>query len=241
MASAIAPSKPKFTPSFELFSKSSELVKKNWKMFLVLNIFAILQAVSTLFNKPATSGTYKDNSNAIADVPGLSGFSGAGLASVIGGVLIVVIAFAIASFILQSMATVYQLETAQGRTLTFSALWQKTKPYLLRLLGLSIVIGFVIMLGFILLIVPGLIFLRRYYLAPYFLIDKNLGIQEAMKTSAEQTKPVSGYVWGVIGVTLLLSLVAIFPMVGALASTTLLVLYSVAPAMRYLEIKKAQS
>jgi uncharacterized membrane protein len=90
----------------------------------------------------------------------------------------------------------------------------------------------------ILLVIPGLIMIRRYFLAPYVMLDKKVGIREAMDQSAELSKINTGSVWGIIGVSFLIALVNVIPIIGGLASFSLGALYSVAPAMRYLQLKK---
>jgi len=90
----------------------------------------------------------------------------------------------------------------------------------------------------LLLIVPGVIAIRRYFLAPYLMLDKDLSIREAMKQSAALSKPYSGSIWGIIGVIVLLSLPSIIPVIGWAVSFVLMLLYSVAPALRYQELKK---
>jgi uncharacterized membrane protein len=89
--------------------------------------------------------------------------------------------------------------------------------------------------------VPGLIMLRRYFLAPYVMLDKKCSIKEAMDTSAEISKPYSGYVWGVIGVIFLIGLINIIPFIGWIISFIVGMFYSVAPAMRYRELRKLSS
>jgi uncharacterized membrane protein len=54
----------------------------------------------------------------------------------------------------------------------------------------SLIYGLIILGGFILLIVPGIIWALKYFLAPYFSIDKGMGYKEALKASAEATKGV---------------------------------------------------
>jgi uncharacterized membrane protein len=97
---------------------------------------------------------------------------------------------------------------------------------------MSLIIG----VGFLLLIVPGLFLLRRYILAPYFLVDKELSINEALNQSAAFSKKYSGAVWGLIGVTILISLLGIIPVLGGIASAILGIAYYCAPALRYKEV-----
>src|SRR6185295_10606488 len=112
-----------------------------------------------------------------------------------------------------------------------------TKKFGPRLLGLGIVVGLMLIGGFLLLVIPGLIVLRRYYLSPYYLVDKDLTIGEAMKQSAADSKPNSQAIWAVIGVSVLLSLTGVVPLIGGILSFVLVSLYSVAAPLRYREIK----
>ena len=103
---------------------------------------------------------------------------------------------------------------------------------------MSVLIALMTIGGLILLIVPGLIVIRRYFLAPYVMVDQDTGILESMRRSAAMSKPHSGYIWSIIGVSVLLSLPGIIPFVGWAVSFVLAVLYSTAPALRYQELKK---
>ncbi len=52
----------------------------------------------------------------------------------------------------------------------------------------SIVYALIVLVGLILLIVPGIIFMLKYYFFDYFVVDKGYGPIEALKKSAEITK-----------------------------------------------------
>lgn len=220
----------KLTGAFDLLSPSAEAFKRNWKAFLLLSLPGILLGVpSTLNGSSQTSYTSTDqlpiNVNLALGIAGLV-FVGAIIAIIVGSLIMAAL-------------TGLEVEAAKGKQPSGSELWEYAKKYWLRLLGLQILVGLTIFVGFLLLIVPGLIFLRRYYLSSYYLIDQDLSISEAMKRSADQSKPFSGYVWSIIGVAFLFSLTAIVPIAGWITSTILGLLYSVAPALRYFEIKKA--
>jgi uncharacterized membrane protein len=121
------------------------------------------------------------------------------------------------------------------------ASWKTAKELGWRMFGLYILIGLYIFVGFILLIIPGLIMLRRYFLAPYVMLDTKCGITEAMERSAEISKPYSGYVWGIIGVMFLIGLLNAVPGIGWMFAFAFGMLYSVAPALRYQELKDVHS
>src|ERR1017187_7257823 len=111
---------------------------------------------------------------------------------------------------LVNMAAMYylQVSAAKNKIVGTADLYRKSWRYLGRLLGFTILFAAMLIIGFILLIVPGFIVLRRYILTSYYIVDKDLPIGQAMKLSAAQTKPVHGYLWGTLGVYLVLSLAA---------------------------------
>jgi hypothetical protein len=87
-------------------------------------------------------------------------------------------------------------------------------------------------------LIVGLVMLRRYLLAPYVMLDKKLGIRASMDRSAALSKLNTNSVWGIIGVMLLIGLINIVPILGGLVSFIVGSLYSIAPALRYEQLKK---
>lgn len=231
----MAKTKSALPSAFSLFSKSWDAVQRN------ATIFAVLYALPLLGSLASMSGGRSSDKTPLGDT-GASvfvGWSPLSIVSAVGGIAIVVIAMIIIGIIIQAMTIVAELESARGKTVTFSGLWKEAKPHVLGLFGLSIAMFFIILIGLLLLIIPGIIAIRRYFLAPYFLIDKKLSIGDALKESAKASKPYAGAIWGVLGVSILLSLTGIIPVVGGLVSFVLAIAYSVAPAIRYFEIQKA--
>lgn len=190
-----------------------------------------------------------------------SGFSTSAVPShmwytVVGFSLLWLMIVLIAGTIAQIMAQRAQLAAAEGHAvITFGRLWGTVKEFGWRMFGLYLLIclyiaaplliwlGLFLLLGkiamiFVPILLFSLIMLRRYFLAPYLLLDKKIGITEAMDTSAEMTKPYSASIWSIIAVMALIGLVNILPAVGWLLAFILGSLYSVAPALRYLELKK---
>lgn len=214
------PADDKLPSAFSLFKPSWEAVKVNLGTFIVLGLLsAVLYGVFAL----TILGTSKNSTGSLG--------SGAFAALAAGSL------FALLWAVIFGPAMVYvQLKSAAGTKVTASEAIKNGLHFAIKFLGLSIVMGLVIGIGFLLLIVPGLFMLRRYILAPYFLIDKNLGIMESMNQSAEASKKYSGALWGLIGVTFLISLPGIIPFIGAIVSTILGIAYYCAPALRYKEV-----
>ncbi len=101
-----------------------------------------------------------------------------------------------------------------------SDLWHPRKFW--SYVGVSILFGIIVLIGFILLIVPGFIALTAFMFAPYFVIDKGLGPIEALKASARITKGNRLRVLGLIAAVALVSLLgAIAFLIGLLVAIPL--------------------
>lgn len=203
--------------AFDLFEDSKKLVLENKTAFFVIIFLPTLIS----FIGELLASSVRDTSEAsFSTALGLYGFG-----------LLLTLLLLPAGFYLE-------LKASQGKKVDPVSAFKKSAKYFWRVVGLSMAVGLLILLGFVALIVPGIIMIRRYFLAPFFLIDRDLSISEAMKQSAEATKGKSGAVWSVIGVMILLSLTGAVPVVGTLVSGVLLTLYTCAPALRYFELTK---
>lgn len=119
----------------------------------------------------------------------------------------------------------------------------------MRIIGFSLFFAVLLICGLILLIIPGLIVLRRYILSPFYIIDNNLTITQAMRKSAAQTKSASGYIWGTLAVIISISLtVALIselfysvPGLSIIINTLLSPLYYFLLALRYNELTKLRT
>jgi uncharacterized membrane protein len=81
------------------------------------------------------------------------------------------------------------LEYKQGHKLPFSDLFNQYK-YFWRFLGASVLIGIIVVLGFIALIIPGIYFALKYQFVLNLIVDKDMGVLEAMQKSAKMTKGI---------------------------------------------------
>jgi len=98
-----------------------------------------------------------------------------------------------------------QVHSLRGEQVGTLQMYRQSKRYWLRIVGFSLLFGLLFVGGLLLLIVPGLIILRRYILVPFFIVEEDLGIREAMQRSAAATKPDQRYVWTTIGVLVVLA------------------------------------
>lgn len=61
-------------------------------------------------------------------------------------------------------------------------------PVFLKFLGTSILYSVIVLVGFVLFIIPGVILSIMFQFAPYFVVDKGVGPIQALKMSAAATK-----------------------------------------------------
>ncbi|HSH18595.1 MAG TPA: hypothetical protein VK978_04385 [Candidatus Saccharimonadales bacterium] len=86
-----------------------------------------------------------------------------------------------------------------------------------------------------------LVFIRFFALAPFYIVDKNVEPADSLRLSYKETKGVSRYMWGTVGVLLVFLIPAIavsmrFPGIGNVLSTFFVLPYTFALALRYGEI-----
>lgn len=91
-----------------------------------------------------------------------------------------------------------------------------------KLLIAGIVYTVLILAGFIILVVPGLIFLAKFMFFPYFILEKDCGIMESLRFSSRITKGTRWKLLWFLILTLFISLVGI---------TALLIGYFIAEAI----------
>lgn len=132
--------------------------------------------------------------------------------------------------------TITFLASVRSTKISFGEALKKGGSLYLKYLGLSIVTAVVLFVSFLLLIVPFFFVLPRLVLAPYFLVDKNLGPIEALKTSWAETKGHSGKVWGIIGASLLMAILIL-----VLIGIYFLIMYSAVMALLYVYVQSNKS
>lgn len=120
-----------------------------------------------------------------------------------------VLSIAILTWIIQiflSIGITYiTLKLGRGESVTWADLW--TKKYLFwRYLGGSILMGIIVLIGFALLIIPGIWLGVRLQFFTYALVDKDAKIMEALRISWDMTE---GNWWNLFGYNILLGLVVL--------------------------------
>lgn len=230
----------KIGSAFDLLGKSAEIVKNNWQVFAVVNIFAILSALDAAFNR---QGGDINRSWTYQSLGPWESFSGWQLGSLIGIGALVALLLLVVSIFLATMTASLEVKSAAGKKPNLSELFEDGKKYFFRFIGVSIVSAVIILAGLILLIIPGIIALGRLVMAPFHLVDKDLSVMEAIKQSNNQATGRMSAVYGAIGVGILVSLLAgvvgIVPVIGPLVGAAIAIACSLVLVLRYQELKKA--
>jgi hypothetical protein len=154
------------------------------------------------------------------------------------GIVLVYIAMAVLCLLTSAALTVATLRSARGESIrytkAFGAGWRMFWPYT----GLVLLIALIVAVGLVLFIVPGLLMLRRYALAPYYLLERKMGIRDAMEKSADDAVTYGG-IWDLLLVILIIFMFGFIPGIGWVALIVLSVAYCCAPAIRYVQISNA--
>src|SRR5215467_973448 len=128
------------------------------------------------------------------------------LAGVVGAILGAILAFA-ATYVVQASLIKAVQDVRDGRVdLDLSQTVQAAAPYILPVIGAAILAGIGITIGFILLIVPGLILLTFWSLIVPFIV---VGGSKALESFGNSWRTVRGYAWRVFGTYVLVWLILI--------------------------------
>ena len=108
------------------------------------------------------------------------------------------------------------IRRAAGKDTPLSTLWE---PYsqLIPLIVMLVLMGLLIVGGFFLLVLPGIYLAVAYSFAPYLIVEKNMGVWEALETSR---KAITQYWWryfGLMLVAMVLIVIGSIPLLVGLA------------------------
>jgi len=209
-------SSTKLPSAFKLVSPSIDALSANFWTFAGLFVFEMffltIMYVLMLANSDPNGSTSASSTVAISMT----------VLGILGG---------ICALIAEPALTKTQLISTKDQKISFKAALKSGLPFVWRLLGLQILTALICLVSLLLLIIPFFFVYPRILLAPYYLVDRNLSIMQALKTSAAEYKKVKG-VWGLIGVQFLFGIVPF-------ANFILAILYYCAPAVRYQQISAA--
>ena len=101
------------------------------------------------------------------------------------------------------------IRRAAGKDTPLSTLWEPYSQFI-PLIVMLVLMGLLIVGGFFLLVLPGIYLAVAYSFAPYLIVEKNMGVWEALETSR---KAITTFWWRYFG---LLVIVALLFIVGAI-------------------------
>jgi Membrane domain of glycerophosphoryl diester phosphodiesterase len=176
------------------------------------NLFAFLTLAGLLSGLPYLGVLVLQSAIAASDP---SAFAGVSLGATIASML--------AAMVLQGALTRGAIDDLSGKGVSIGAALGSGLRYFFPLLGLGVFLGLGLAIGFVLLIVPGVILSVRWMVAAPPIVVEDVGITKAMGRSAELTE---GHRWALFGLSLLywvlvyaLSIVATL-LTGALEAAT---------------------
>jgi len=151
--------------------------------------------------------------------------------------LVILYVAIIAFFILCSEALLFAtLQSVRGNKTTYSLALQAAAHNFGNYIGLMATMLILSVLGLVCLVIPGLFIIKRYYLAPFYMIDHNRGIAEALNQSQEDTKKYGG-IWGLMGLWFVIVVLFFIPAVGWLFTFAGTIIFCCATALRYEQIQ----
>ena len=127
----------------------------------------------------------------------------------------------------------------------FWKIYRRGLAFAPRVIGASILVVVIAVAGFICLIIPGFIAIRRYCLTPYYIVDYNIGIREALDKSA-QSKPAAPAIYGVLSLIALLGVISLLssiwlPVWGGIVSNIITINFLFVMALLYKAIDDLQA
>ena len=95
----------------------------------------------------------------------------------------------------------------RGQRVSIGQAFGKLSPMLyLKMLGLMVVMYFIFFVSVLLLVVPFFFIFPRIILAPYYLLDQNLGIVDSLSAAWKGSAGNVGKIWGIIGAAIVMCL-----------------------------------
>ena len=198
----------------DAFSYGVEKTKKHWAIMLLIGIVTFL--INLIYNLIPYLYAIPRDADEMLDMSSLSALTtGMFLAT---NIIVYIIIFWIAYNTAKLLLKINR--TSKGDIKELFHYDEHTPKMMLKYFLVSLLYGLIVLVGMILLIIPGIYFSIKYIFAPYLVIDKNMSITEAFKKSADMTE---GNWWNIF----LFSIITIFVCLAGL----LLLIVGIIPAI----------
>jgi uncharacterized membrane protein len=195
---------------------------------------------------PLTGGALTD-SNQLATDPGM--MTTYYIAVFVGGLISIVLSALLSASLIRAT-----IEDMSGKTPSMGDAISTALAVLLPAIGLSLLVGIGVMIGFVLLIVPGIILWLRWAVAVPALVQERQGVMASMSRSAELTR---GSRWALFGLFVILVIIAIViqavigmvvpalgtwigSIVSVLVQSIVSMIISTATAVSYVELRQVK-
>ena len=103
------------------------------------------------------------------------------------------------------------IRRAAGKDTPLSTLWEPYSQFI-PLVVMLVLMGLLIVGGFFLLVLPGIYLAVAYSFAPYLMIEKNMGVWEALETSRKAITTCWWRYFGLLLIAVLLFIVGTIPL-----------------------------
>ena len=103
------------------------------------------------------------------------------------------------------------IRRAAGKDTPLSTLWEPYSQFI-PLVVMLVLMGLLIVGGFFLLVLPGIYLAVSYAFAPYLMIEKNMGVWEALETSRKAITTCWWRYFGLLLIAVLLFIVGTIPL-----------------------------
>jgi hypothetical protein len=159
-----------------------------------------------------------------------------GFLNVIAGIVAAVAVLLGAMAYLSPAFYLLMIATARNKSVELRPL--HTTGWLLawRLLWTQFLAGILTLLGFVLLVVPGIFCLAWFAVVPYVVVEENLSGLAALRRSKELGGSRLRDMWGTVGLPSAVSIFDLIPFLGSIAGLGLTVIMLPMTALRYLQL-----
>lgn len=131
------------------------------------------------------------------------GEQGTNAGALVLGTVIYVPVVIFVSLVFQMGLLKMALAAVDGGEPKLNMLWSEYR-LIWRFLGAGLLFGVIVGFGFMLLVIPGIIWALMFMLYSYFIVDKRVGVMDSLKRSAEVTR---GSRWRLLGFVIVIQLI----------------------------------
>lgn len=121
-----------------------------------------------------------------------------------GATLVLMVAYIVVQMVVSMGLIKGYLNLVRGEAITVQ-MFKDMLPLLVNYLLGTLLMMLIVVVGFVLLIVPGIYLSLKYYFVPFLLIDKKMSPMEALRASAKMTEGIKWELVGLFGATIVLA------------------------------------